>query len=964
MDNTKALVGLLTVCFLTAASWPVASDPDTEPNDSFDTAMPIGQGEQWGYVHTGDTVDYFCFTMKPESRWLINFTDKGGDKVNFTVYNYARQVIKRSPDLSSGGGSWYMTYLQGHFPYPPLTSLVYYIKAQLISGVHTACNYTINLTIYNQTDGPPANQAQVDAEDEMNLVEMNINHQTNISGAVGDLDPRDWYVLNQSGNKRVNVTFSVVVRPPFPVSDCKGMLSIYTYNGSDYVLKETTSWVSLNGQCETSYQAVGTEKIFISVVSENSSANGNGSVDYTFVYDIQNGTPPPNTAPSILITSPLSESSHTSPLVITGTATDVEDNIVSVKVGFPGTMLSPATVFTTNSYATWYTAPVVLDPGIYAVRANATDDNPYEPKTGETYAYNVTIVNESGNNTLPTFDIRVPFNHTTVPETFYVNGTSWDDVNVTNVTVNYRTNATRTGGGLGTWTFGFMEEHIDVSNTWDWSHLFNLVSGVYDLQGWALDTKGAASNIDVHYNITVSNGTITNTAPEFEIRVPVSFATVPQTFYINGSASDINGMVANVTIQYRTNATWRNGGVGSWASGFIIENTNSYNPWEWTKLYSLESGVYDIEGYALDNNAASSNIDIHYNITVYNESAPNQKPTFNIIAPYNHSRVPRSFMVNGTARDDSKVTNVTIQFRANNTRTGGGVGTWNDLFLIENQLAANPWLWENTAFLQPGIYDLIGWAMDDAGLASNTDLHQNITVYNETIAAFDISRPFNNTPVQYTFTVCGTAWDDSGTVKNVTIQYRTNNTQTGSLGNWQTGFVVERPICSTNPNPWEWQYSLFLSIGTYDLKGWAGYFQGGASNIDIHYNITILDNTPPSVNITYPKDGFRTTMAKLKVCGTASDNVAVASVKVSVNGVYFPVDGINSWTSKVNLTIGNNTITAYAIDTAGLTGSMTITVVLKKPVIKPKPPIPGFEGPLIISVMVVGLVLLGRRRAR
>ena len=92
------------------------------------------------------------------------------------------------------------------------------------------------------------------------------------------------------------------------------------------------------------------------------------------------------------------------------------------------------------------------------------------------------------------------------------------------------------------------------------------------------------------------------------------------------------------------------------------------------------------------------------------------------------------------------------------------------------------------------------------------------------------------------------------------------------------------------------------------------------------------DTTPPVITFTAPANGAAVS-GVVTVAGTASDNVGVASVAVSVDGgVYVPVSGSTSWTYSLNtagLGNGSHTITAKALDAAGnsaITNIVTVTV--------------------------------------
>ena len=90
------------------------------------------------------------------------------------------------------------------------------------------------------------------------------------------------------------------------------------------------------------------------------------------------------------------------------------------------------------------------------------------------------------------------------------------------------------------------------------------------------------------------------------------------------------------------------------------------------------------------------------------------------------------------------------------------------------------------------------------------------------------------------------------------------------------------------------------------------------------------DITRPTLTITSPKNGGKSSNDLFTVTGTAQDNVAVASVWLSVNaGAWTQISLLTggTWNTQVTLNPGTNTIAAFAVDTSG-NDSPTNTVKL------------------------------------
>ena len=88
-------------------------------------------------------------------------------------------------------------------------------------------------------------------------------------------------------------------------------------------------------------------------------------------------------------------------------------------------------------------------------------------------------------------------------------------------------------------------------------------------------------------------------------------------------------------------------------------------------------------------------------------------------------------------------------------------------------------------------------------------------------------------------------------------------------------------------------------------------------NFSIQGTGITTDSTAPTVTISSPADGVTVTTSSVLIGGSSSDNVAVASVWVQVNGgVWQTAAGTTSWGASVNLVVGPNTITAQAFDSS------------------------------------------------
>ena len=110
------------------------------------------------------------------------------------------------------------------------------------------------------------------------------------------------------------------------------------------------------------------------------------------------------------------------------------------------------------------------------------------------------------------------------------------------------------------------------------------------------------------------------------------------------------------------------------------------------------------------------------------------------------------------------------------------------------------------------------------------------------------------------------------------------------------------------------------------------------------------DRTSPGVAITAPSGGASVS-GTIAVTGTASDNVALARVEVTVDGAT-PVtaQGTSAWTSSIDTTryaAGAHGVTARAVDTAGNASTSTVSVSVSNaaPPADTTPPTVAIAGP-------------------
>ncbi len=122
----------------------------------------------------------------------------------------------------------------------------------------------------------------------------------------------------------------------------------------------------------------------------------------------------------------------------------------------------------------------------------------------------------------------------------------------------------------------------------------------------------------------------------------------------------------------------------------------------------------------------------------------------------------------------------------------------------------------------------------------------------------------------------------------------------------------------------------------------------------------LADTTAPTISITSPAEDAVLMSATVTIMGTASDDVALETVEVSVDGLnWLAASGTTSWSASVTLTEGDSTIRVRATDTSGNVATETVSVTVDLSAGgQPLDVIPGGLLTVGIVVALVAAVLL------
>lgn len=159
-----------------------------------------------------------------------------------------------------------------------------------------------------------------------------------------------------------------------------------------------------------------------------------------------------------------------------------------------------------------------------------------------------------------------------------------------------------------------------------------------------------------------------------------------------------------------------------------------------------------------------------------------------------------------------------------------------------------------------------------------------------------------------------------------------------------------------------WSSTVTLAEGPNTIRARATDTSGNEATAS--RGLTV-DTISPSVAITSPADGSTLASPTVNVAGTASDNLAVARVELSVDDVNWVLaDGTTGWSGTLTLGEGPNTIRVRATDTAGNRATSGISVIVQAGL---SPLLIGGAAAGVAAVAAavgVGVIVARRRRRR
>ncbi|NJL74422.1 MAG: hypothetical protein HC892_04645 [Saprospiraceae bacterium] len=395
-----------------------------------------------------------------------------------------------------------------------------------------------------------------------------------------------------------------------------------------------------------------------------------------------------NVPPTVTFTTPLNGDrfKEKKNLDVVVAASDSDGSVANVELFFNNTSLGKDSAAPFRWNAVDNPALQNLIPGIYTLKAVATDDTNEKRETIIT----ITIFD----NALPTVSFIVPLNGASVIEQ--------SDINVQVNAADTDGNIARAELFLNNQTVGTLTAAPFTWNAAQYPALQSLDPGNYTLRVTVTDDFGESASANV--SIVVRD----NIFPKISFVTPVDGSEFIETTDINVevAASDDDGTIANVEL-FLDNRT-----VGVLTSAPFVWNANIYS-----LLQNFIPGIYQFKAVATDNFGESTSA------TISVEILDNILPVISFTTP----TAGQTFMEG-----------VNLNVQATATDADGTIASV-QLFLNEQLVGTDvsvPYAW-GTSFsllrnLQPGTYVLKATARDDFGETASTSI--TITVTDNTAA--------------------------------------------------------------------------------------------------------------------------------------------------------------------------------------------------------------------------------------
>jgi len=666
---------------------------------------------------------------------------------------------------------------------------------------------------------------------------------------------------NSTHNAPANVILAATA------TDDHGISNVRFYLNGNLVNTDVSAPYSFN----LSALAAGTYTVY--AVAEDTIGQTTQSASRTFtVID-------PDQPPTVALTSPDNNSTHTAPANVTLAATATDDHGISnVRFYLNGNLVN------TDVSAPYSFNLSALAAGTYTVYAVA-EDTIGQTTQSASRTFTVTAVNQP-----PTVTIVTPTDGATYTEgTIIPIQANILDSDGTVVSAEFRVD-----GVLLT---------TDLSAPWQYNWTSTPGTHVITVHGY--DNDGAAGNDSV--TIQVGSGGMSGGCLQvtYILTNPKDQLSIGGDCWSNVWTQEVTVNDTNVVTFYAevTAETLANGKCHVGANFDPPENTN-HGQTQWFPFQDQYSNLYSGIGDGMESLTALYSPDCSVgnlapvpwitedNLqdggwhTIFLNNTP---PTVSITSPSNasHFNAPANFVTNVVANDaDDGISKVEL---------------WVNGTLYATDLSASYQF--TMSNLAAGTYTLVAKAYDTQGVVSNS---APVTVYVDAA----------NQPPTVTLTAPA---DYSTYTAPANVTFAANASDNSAVGNVK--FYLNGNLVYTDYTAPYSYTANGLTAGTYTVYAIATDDQGLTAQSATHTFAVSNANQPPTVTLTAPANNSTyTAPANVTFAANASDNSAVSNVKFYLNGnlVYTDYTAPYSYTAN-GLTAGTYTVYAIATDDQGLT---------------------------------------------
>jgi parallel beta-helix repeat protein len=632
----------------------------------------------------------------------------------------------------------------------------------------------------------------------------------------------------------------------------------YTNDTEDGFLTDSSLCWSSNksgsigtGNFTTSNLTAGKHKITLTV-TDSYGARSEATVNITV-----------NSPPTAYITSPTNGQviTYSQSIQFTGYGSDNEDGFLA------GSSISWSSNISGNLGNGNFTLNN-LSIGKHLINLTVTDSN-------GSIAYktvNITI------NTLPTAYITAPFEGAVFNYMDTINFTGYgndsEDGFLIGSSTNWSSNITGYFGNGNTTSSGS-----------------TLSAGTHKITLTVKDSAGSTTNATI--NITIK---LQPTAPTLTITFPPNGATVAGTVNITGTASDPNDNLELQNIQVKVdNGNW-NIATGTTNWYYVLDTT------------ALLNGAHTIYARAFDGGLYSTTISRSIDV---DNTAVNNPPVVTITSPSAGGTVNGTIIISGTATDvdgNSQLQNVQVKIDAGVWNTATGTTLW--AYSLDTTLYSNDSYTIYVRAFDGNTYSAtvsrnIIISNIAPGNGSSTPLTPDITI-SEFI-------PSATTAIEGDIiTINATIHMENGTRDNISVALFDNDVNASSY------VVGISPSNTTMRMTWmavNGTHILRLMVDTTNL---INETNEANNNATATINVTpkqVPPAVPLVVTVTSPKDNSVVKFAKVRVEGTASSDVEIKRVEVSLdNNAWLTCEGTTNWSVEIPLSVGKNTVYIKALD--------------------------------------------------